>query len=158
MKKTPEIIRADVFFKNNLRGYTQTITQLLETLSQDEPTLVIHTPEEFRDRFHHSMIVVADNQCVGHSSLYPTQMKPLNEVLVREDGHTYQVGELGSVAIDKDYQHQGLGKLLLQKTLEEFENHYGAIISATINPNFTKLATKLGFSEEDCFPQEYYNE
>lgn len=44
-------------------------------------------------------------------------------ICVARDNHTFKTAQLEYIAIRKDHQKQGLGRLLIEKTLEEIKNH-----------------------------------
>jgi hypothetical protein len=127
------------------------------TNDQEYPTTVEHSYEEMKIRFPNSLVLVDNNKVIGHAALYPTNMKPLNKVIIKGYGKL-PVGEIWSVAICPDQQHHKLWTEITKRLLEELWWNFKVIISATINPHFITLAKKLWLEDWFPFPKEYYEE
>lgn len=157
MNQTIYFHKASEYFDQDLSTYHTQISNLLSISRDKDPTLVLHTVEAMAQRFQHSIVCVLEGKLIGHCSVYPTSMHPLQHH-TQIDNTYYQIGELGSCVVHPLYQDRKLWTTLVQKSLSTFADQYSYIISATINPYFTNLAHKIGFSSEQPFPRQYYEE
>ncbi|MDD2487707.1 MAG: hypothetical protein PHS92_05050 [Candidatus Gracilibacteria bacterium] len=140
---SPEILSPD--------DYVMQMQNLVRRSIKNDPTLVLHSAEEIRNRYENSIIAVLDNKIIGNTSIYPTKMKPLDML------NGQKIGECGSTVVEIDKRHKGLGKALSAKAMKILSKKYNALICATINERMENIRKSLGF-EYVRFPQEYYDE
>ena len=136
-------------------NYLQSIKDIIQKERESDPTIVLHTDDEILSKYASSVIAISDGKILWNSSIYPTKMHPLSDLML--DEKKIRVGESWSVIIHPDFRWLWLGKKITNKTLELFANEYDIIVGATVNNIMFVLRMQQGF-ERIPFPKSLYEE
>lgn len=136
-------------------NYLQSIKDLIQKERVSDQTIVLHTDEEILSKYASSIVATLEDQIIGNSSIYPTKMKPLSDLIL--DSKTIRVGESGSVIIHPDFRWLWLGKKITYASLKTFSSDYDLIVGATVNKIMFELRLQQGF-EQIPFPKDLYEE
>ena len=122
---------------------------------ENNPTMVLHTDEEILSKYSSSIIAVLHWKIIWNASIYPTNMKPLNALVLW--WKNIRVGETWSVIIHPNLRGKWIGKKLINKALQTFCDNYDVIVEATVNDIMFVLSTHQWF-ERIPFPKALYEE
>ncbi len=138
-----------------MTSYVNKVKQLIQEERKSDQTIVLHSDEEIRSKYTSSIIAILNGEIIWNASIYPTQMRPLNTLIL--DGKKIRIGESWSVIIHPDFRGQWFGKKLTMTSLATFAHKYDIIVGATVNPKMFSLRIQQGF-ENIPFPRELYEE
>ncbi len=130
-------------------------SMIINTLEED-PTIVLHSDEEIKDKYNNSLIAIHQNKIIWNTNIYPTTMKPLDSIY-NSKWFKIEIGELWSVIVDKKYRQHGVAKKMIKHSLDIYGSNYDSIVSATVHKSMNKIFNKYNF-EQIPFPQEYFEE
>lgn len=139
----------------DISTYVESVKNLIKKEREADQTVVLHTDDEIQSKYEASIVAVVDQKIIWNSSIYPTHMKPLDDLII--DGKRIRVWESWSVIIHPDFRGKWLGKQLTSVSLETFTHHYDIIVGATVNDIMYTLRMHQGF-ERIPFPKELYEE
>jgi hypothetical protein len=64
--------------------YVNGLTKLITKEIKKNPTVVLHTTDAMRAKYASSIIAVLNQRkIIGNASVYPTQMAPLNDIILQ---------------------------------------------------------------------------
>jgi len=139
----------------DISTYLENIKQLIKKERETDQTVVLHSDEEIRNKYFSSIVAVFDNKIIWNSSIYPTHMKPLDNLIL--DWKKIRVWESWSVIIHPDFRWHWLWRKLTTASFETFFDKYDIIVGATVNNIMFTLRTHQWF-ENIPFPKELYEE
>jgi len=154
MNNNIQILRASESMVSE-NEYLDSIKTLITETQKEDPTVVLHSDEEIIEKFKDSIIAIINGEIVWNTSIYETNMEPLNEVY--KDWKKVKIWECGSTFIKKEYRKLWLWKQLVKTWLKEIGPDFWALLWATVNNIMFNLRCSLWF-EEIPFPKKYYEE
>lgn len=143
-------------FSISSQQYLDHVKCMILTAFQKDPTIVVHSDEEIKEKYAHSIVALYRGLIVGNSNIYPTRMKPL-DALSTPNAQKLSVGELWSVIIHSEFRWLWIGKQLTWIALQSLWSKYDAVVSATVNDYMAKIFYDYGFHQIP-FPQAYFEE
>jgi len=93
-QKTQNIIYSTPNKKNiSKEQYLKQIKKIIYTAFQEDPTIILHIDEEILEKYATSIVASDENNIIGNINIYPTRMKPLDNIYCPINGRI-QIGEL----------------------------------------------------------------
>lgn len=139
----------------DMEKYLDSIKQLIIKERESDPTVVLHSDQEIISKYHSSIVWLIDSDIIANSSIYPTNMKPLNNLILW--WQKIKVWESWSVIIHPDFRWRWFWKKITTISLQTFSPKYDIIVWATVNAIMYNLRLSQWF-EAIPFPQELYEE
>ncbi len=118
-------------------------------------TVIVHPIKVLKEKYDYSYVAMQGEKIIWSSSIYPTQMTPLDTVSY--ENKQLIIGEIWSTVINPQYQKQWIGSTLAKFAIEQCREKYEAIVSATINP-YRYAKRKMMWFVDATFPQKYYEQ